>query len=85
MKRIIKSAPGGNRTPNLSVRSALLCPFELLGHQRDYSIQTWKRQGVIRESVMVPEFPHIQIQYAWDKFRNMKPTPLLLRHHFSNC
>lgn len=26
-----KSAPGGNRTPNLGVRSASLCPFELLG------------------------------------------------------
>jgi hypothetical protein len=24
-------APGGNRTLNLGVRSALLCPFELLG------------------------------------------------------
>ncbi len=28
-----KGAPGGNRTLNLSVRSASLCPFELLGLQ----------------------------------------------------
>lgn len=30
-------APGGTRTPNLGVRSALLCPFELLGLLLDYS------------------------------------------------
>jgi hypothetical protein len=31
-------APGGTRTLNLSVRSALLYPFELLGLKDDYSI-----------------------------------------------
>ena len=28
---LLVGAPGGNRTHNLGLRSALLCPFELLG------------------------------------------------------
>ena len=36
-------APGGNRTPNLGVRSALLCPIELL--ERAMIISSERQQG----------------------------------------
>jgi hypothetical protein len=34
IESIFAYAPGGNRTHNLGLRSALLCPFELLGQRK---------------------------------------------------
>src|SRR3970282_2336872 len=49
-----EGAPGANRTRNLGLRSALLCPFELLGPEADY-IPLWI--GVAALQPVSPPWP----------------------------